>query len=415
MERRSPCGCSVSQAGQRGRQADARGCSVCWQDTRKGGALPPKIVWGQDTRKGGALPVQSCPHRPLAALDEGPAGKARARGFGDQTRRRAGATAAAAAVLLAVASLVPTSMGAKTRKGGGAYMTAHTTYHASTLDPSDQAVDVFYPETQARGARRRGMRRADEDGFPLISYAHGFSGGGNIDIFAYFPLLHELASWGYIVAATRACNVGCKAAPRDLPFDPPGFGTYYQQQLRVIAFAREQHAQHDAVFAGVNFSCGVGVAGHSMGGQASLFSSSYGNASAADVRSAVIHHAFTHLFPSPQVPFLAFTGEADAVAAASMTEAFFAAAGGPYGCDGCARGLVDVKSAGHLHPLTDFVRVAFFTAAWFKLFLDCRTQDLGVDWDDAVFGNSSGSLCTGGGGDMTRCVLHRGVSRCRNP
>ena len=181
------------------------------------------------------------------------------------------------------------------------------------------------------------MRRADQDGFPLISYAHGFSGGGNIDIFAYFPLLHELASWGYIVAATRACNVGCKAAPRDLPFDPPGFGTYYQQQLRVIAFAREQHAQHDAVFAGVNFRlrCRRSWTQHGRTNIPLL---------------VVVWQRFRRRCPLCRHPprlhalvpvaasaGLAFTGEADAVAAASMTEAFFAAAGGPIGTDGCQK------------------------------------------------------------------------------
>ena len=64
-----------------------------------------------------------------------------------------------------------------------------------------------------------------------------------------------------------------------------------------------------AIFDGhVNRSVGYGVAGHSMGGQATVFSSSYGNATGHRIRAAVMHHAFTHDYPAPTVPFLAFTG-----------------------------------------------------------------------------------------------------------
>ena len=57
--------------------------------------------------------------------------------------------------------------------------------------------------------------------------------GGDINIYAYHPLLYEIASYGYIVAATRACTFGCTQDRVNLPLDPPGFGTYYQQQLKV--------------------------------------------------------------------------------------------------------------------------------------------------------------------------------------
>ncbi len=45
-----------------------------------------------------------------------------------------------------------------------------------------------------------------------------------------------------------------------------------------------------AGFANINWTAGVGIAGHSMGGQATLFSSAY-NASAYGIKAAVMHHA----------------------------------------------------------------------------------------------------------------------------
>lgn len=60
---------------------------------------------------------------------------------------------------------------------------------------------------------------------------------------------------------------------------------------------------------GADFKWGVGIAGHSMGGQSTVFASSLGNASGSNITAAVMHHAYTHAYPAPQVPFLAFTGE----------------------------------------------------------------------------------------------------------
>lgn len=104
----------------------------------------------------------------------------------------------------------------------------------------------------------------------------------------------------------RACNIGCIDDLTSLPGDPPAFAHYYKQQLHVIDWAK---TIPDDIFKTVNFTGGVGVAGHSMGGQATLFSSSYRNASEHGITAAVMHHAYTHEYPGPTVPFLAMTGE----------------------------------------------------------------------------------------------------------
>lgn len=155
-----------------------------------------------------------------------------------------------------------------------------------------------------------------------------------------------------------------------------------------------------------DFSKGIGIAGHSMGGQATVFSASYSNASQYNIKAAVMHHAYTHSYPPPQVPFLAMTGANDHVASAAMTENFFNAPdANPH------RVLRNKLHADHLEPLSISPTydhfLPQFTAAWFKIFLDETPQDLGIDFEEMIFGNSSSSLCAGGDGKMQECVLHR--------
>ena len=64
-----------------------------------------------------------------------------------------------------------------------------------------------------------------------------------------------------------------------------------------------------------------------MGGQATLFSSSDATAvTSKDIRVAVMHHAYTHSYPAPVVPFLAFTSALDFLARPRMTRNFYRAA-----------------------------------------------------------------------------------------
>jgi hypothetical protein len=109
----------------------------------------------------------------------------------------------------------------------------------------------------------------------------------------------------YVIASPRACDIGCADDKASLPDDPLGFAHYYMQQLKAIDWAK---TVPDDVFKTVNFTAGVGIAGHSMGGQATVFSASYQNASDHGIKAAVMHHAFTHEYPGPSIPFLAMTG-----------------------------------------------------------------------------------------------------------
>merc|ERR1712048_695191 len=115
------------------------------------------------------------------------------------------------------------------------------------------------------------------------------------------------ASYGYIVAAHESCDTGCKQGGSD-PLNPPGFKDMYKEQLKVIDWAKKQS---DAVFGKANFDIGVGVSGHSMGGQATMRSSSK-LGEGHGIKAAAMHHAYSiGAYNAPIVPFAAFTGSGD--------------------------------------------------------------------------------------------------------
>eukprot|EP00940_MAST-03C_sp_MAST-3C-sp2_P002944 g2944.t1 len=233
-------------------------------------------------------------------------------------------------------------------------------------------------------------------------------GGDFIEPIAYAfdrqALFPAIASFGFIVVAPRACNTGCKDDRLSLKNDPANFGNFYKQHFVNIEWVRNMTKTDDIIFSTVDLTHGVGIAGHSMGGQGTVFASSYDNASTYDIRSAVMHHAYTHEYPAPKVPFLAFTGVEDMTAPPKMAEAFF-------GAEGAAqpRGLVNRKWTTHHEPdiLGYNKLLPQFTAAWFKITLQHISNENGIDYESMIFGNASTSLCGGGDGSMAECTLVR--------
>jgi hypothetical protein len=156
-----------------------------------------------------------------------------------------------------------------------------------------------------------------------------------------------------------------------------------------------------------------------MGAQATLFSSSYRNASNYNITAAVMHHTYSHSFPPPQIPFLAFTGAKDTTASAASTQKFFNAAGAYP-----ARGYINRADADHMEPYegsTYNPLLAQFTAAWFKVHLDKTPtmraivqvgvngtkHEQEVNFDEMLFGTGKQSLCGDGDGSVVQCELHR--------
>jgi pimeloyl-ACP methyl ester carboxylesterase len=252
------------------------------------------------------------------------------------------------------------------------------------MDSSDRTIHVWYPTNGTST-------------FPLIAYAHGLGGGGIAAPVGYSQLMTAMAEFGYIVTLHGACNLGCDDVPR-------GWPGYYRQQLEVLSWAKRMAGSGDAVMRRVNLDIGFGIAGHSMGGQSTLYSSSFLNASSNNIRCAVMHHPFTDAYPAASVPALFLTGTADTIAPASMARNAFNAPGiNPI------RGFANKQGATHYGPI--FLGydplIAQFTAAWFKLFLDKIPRDQFVDYDSLIFGSGS-SLCTGAYGTVAECTVRRG-------
>jgi len=257
----------------------------------------------------------------------------------------------------------------------GPFHTNHAQFKVSTMDTTDQYIDVYYPNTSTTPKLTRQ--------YPLISYAHGLDGGGNIDYIAYKPMLQAIASHGFIVVFPRSCDIGCSFEHCiNLPSDPFCFGQFYKEQLKALKWAQNpSNASAKNILNSINHTYGYGIVGHSMGGQATLFSSSYLNASNNNIKAAVMQHAYTHEAPSPTIPFLAFTGSYDTIATPSMTHAFFDAAAK----SGKAkhRGYVNKKDASHLEPIVwpQVPSLAKYTVAWLKIYLEKveGVQDFSID------------------------------------
>ena len=263
----------------------------------------------------------------------------------------------------------------------GPYGYKHTTYSNPLMDPTNKHIDVLVPTGAPAGTK-----------FPLLVYAHGFSDVAFEDYPKLFP---QLVSWGYVLAASLACREGCLDNCKSHFLDPPCYGNYYEEQLKVITWANNQSELP------IDYTAGVAVAGHSMGGQSTLFSTAY-NASTHNIKAAAMHHAYTHIYPAiTDTPFLAFTGTTDPTAPPKMAEDIFNA---PGAYD--VRGLINKVGANHHEPTTSYNPVlAEATVAWFKLHVDQKPVSMGRNWTDFIYGTGSTTLCGGADGKMAACDI----------
>jgi predicted dienelactone hydrolase len=78
----------------------------------------------------------------------------------------------------------------------GPFSTGFVTLENEALDDTNHEVLMVYPSNGTAGQL-----------FPLIAYAHG-AAGGNFDINGYDIFFHQLASFGYVIAAHKSCSVG---------------------------------------------------------------------------------------------------------------------------------------------------------------------------------------------------------------
>lgn len=286
----------------------------------------------------------------------------------------------------------------------GPYTTENKKFKVKRMDNTDQDVDVWFPVSYYADGAPVGDQK-----FPFVSYAHGRTVGGDKTEYIHGGLLQAMSEFGYVIAAHESCSLGCAGGAtsenKTLENDPTGFGKYFEEQLEVIDWAKEQAEKE---FSMVNFAMGIGIAGHSMGGQATIFtSSSSEHVKSRNIKAAVMHHAYTHSYPAPVVPFLAFTATGDYIATPDMTSAMYYAEGANPN-----RGFVNKMDSEHLEVITDsslYQDLAAYSAAWFKLFLDETPHDKpqadGVNYMEMIYGEGENSLCSGGYGDMAQCSV----------
>lgn len=84
----------------------------------------------------------------------------------------------------------------------GPYETSRITLPCESLDGTDPEVMITYPNPTSDG-----------ETFPLIAYAHGAAGGGFF-INGYDDFFHQLASYGFVIAAHKSCAIGNSLATR---------------------------------------------------------------------------------------------------------------------------------------------------------------------------------------------------------
>jgi len=267
----------------------------------------------------------------------------------------------------------------------GPYSTSSTTLTCNALDKSNHGVVFYYPSNETKGTK-----------FPLIAYAHGMAGGG-VDMLGYTALFSQMASYGFVIAAPKSCSNGCTCGAshwtkcNGLPGTSPsrGWPEYYGETLKTIDFCKNSTGN---IFDLIDWSKGVGIAGHSMGGQSTASAATKACTQAYDIRAAVLHHAasgdtkYGNTGSNVSVPTASFTSTGDSIW--KETRDIYEAI--PKGIKTVYRNQIGFS---HLEPVlwppVENPFLATFTAAWFQIYLNGDTGE----YYDLIYGNASSSLC----------------------
>lgn len=200
----------------------------------------------------------------------------------------------------------------------------------------------------------------------------------------YYALWTQIASHGFVIAAPRSCSMGCKAG---------GWRTYYSEQLKTIDWVKNSSAMlPPKPFSLIDWTPGVGIVGHSMGGEATIRSAQAIYTRPRNIRAAMLHHPFVgpgDFGSKIAVPIAAFTGTADNICYPNETVKVFDAV--PATVPKMLRNQVGID---HLEPVLippiENEYLGTYTAAWFKVWLLNETGD----YKTMIYGNRANySLC----------------------
>jgi hypothetical protein len=226
------------------------------------------------------------------------------------------------------------------------------------------------------------------DTFPVIAYAHGALGGGDL-IAAYDTHFKQLASYGFIVVAPDSCNLGCIGGGQGWPL-------FQFEQTRAVDFAKKTT---DAPWnQQINWKNGVLFAAHSMGGTALVLNTYSDVVKKYNIVAAANQHGFSFgSDPSLTViPTIVFTGTADVIVPPAITKGTYEKTITK------PKAFRNEEGIGHLEMLEPDVNplIAYHTAAFFKLQLGLDVTGINKD---AIVGNSSDSFC--GNDKMKECEV----------
>jgi len=271
----------------------------------------------------------------------------------------------------------------------GTYKTSHVEVtdagheELSGIDTRDYV--ITYPETTG------------SEKFPLIIYAHG-AAGGRVDMLAYQTHFNDLAAYGFVVVAPKSCFMGCKppknsgswlgATGACLPWtDGPQWTSFVYENVRAIEYVKKTTSA--AWASSIDWDAGLGVAGHSMGGEvvsqmgSSVFAKKY------NVKGVVCEHCLMCIKTGDiiETPAMFMTGNGDFEVLPSQVKA-------AYTNDTTApKSYRNDKGRGHTEMLNLLVQynsaVASHAAAFFKVHIN---GDRGTFYNQ-VYGNASDSFC----------------------
>lgn len=91
----------------------------------------------------------------------------------------------------------------------GPYNVSSASYVVPVIDSTDPSIWLFYPLCSNSSG--------SECKFPLISYLHGMA-GGDVDLLGYALFFEQIASYGFIIAAPDACDLGCTNPNKGKPY-----------------------------------------------------------------------------------------------------------------------------------------------------------------------------------------------------
>lgn len=274
----------------------------------------------------------------------------------------------------------------------GKYEPARKFYTIPKVAGDGGQMHVYYPSNATAGEK-----------FPLISYAHG-ADGGSVDLYGYTHLFNQISSFGFIIVAPNTCNVGCADTVKSPYADcnptaqhsRGGWSTWFGEQIKAIEFANKL-ATSDPIFKMMDSGAGVGIAGHSMGGQSTAWAAHENCTSRWNIKAAAIHHGVTASTNDKiGVPLAGFGSTGDASISMATKQCFTESPVYPK----VWRYIVgSAHTEPVLEPPIENPLLAPYTAAWFKAIL---TQD--QESHDMIFDKSNPNyICNSQ--EMKECVV----------